>query len=104
MALGTNNQAMSLFGGITTQAGGQVSNGLARQLRREVEGVAARTEIAAVQEQAHAFLAAQAMSNVATLVNQAEAHMKVNPAGAQFYETLITGYAIGAGQRLGRAV
>lgn len=97
-----NNQAMSLFGGITTRQGEQVSNGLARQLRREVEGVAARTEIAAVQEQAHAFLAAQAMSNVSTLVVQAETHMKLNPAGAQFYEALITGYAIGAGQRIAR--
>ncbi len=101
--MGNNMQALSLFGGASTQSGGQVSGGLARQMRRDVEQVAARTEIAAVTEQAQAFLVSQAMTNVATLVTQAEAHMRVAPAGAPYYEALITGYALSAGQRISRS-
>lgn len=101
--MGNNSQALSLFGGATTQSGGQVSGGLARQMKREVEQVAARTEVAAVTEQAQAFLASQAMTNVATLVVQAEAHMRIAPAGAPYYEALITSYALGAGQRIARS-
>ena len=45
-------------------------------------------------------VASQAMTNTATLVMQAEAQMKIAPGGAQFYEAIITGYALGAGQRI----
>lgn len=93
-----------LFGGHTTQQGQKISGGLVRQTKREIEQTAAAAEIAAVREQAHAFLASQAMTNVATLVTQAEAQMKVAPAGAQFYEAIITGYALGAGQRIARGL
>ncbi|MBN9156924.1 hypothetical protein [Microbacterium sp.] len=96
------SEIVPLFGTHQTQSGQRVSGGLARRMRQEMEGVAASIEIAAVREQGQAFLAAQAMTNVATLVTQAEAHMKIAPGGAQFYEALITGYAIGAGQRIGR--
>lgn len=95
---------LPLFGGHTTQAGQKIGGGLARQVKREVEQVSARAEVAAVAEQAHAFHASIAMTNVATLVSQAEAHMKIAPAGAQFYEAIIAGYAIGAGQRLNRGL
>lgn len=101
--MGNNSQALSLFGSSSTQSGGQVSGALARQMKRELEQVAARTEIAAVTEQAQAFLVSQAMTNVATLVTQAEAQMRVAPGGAAFYEALITSYALGAGQRIARS-
>lgn len=100
----TNNDIVPLFGAHTTQNGQRIGSGLARQTKREAEQVAANTEIAAVREQGNAFLASVALTNTATLVMQAEAHMKVAPSGAQFYEALITSYAIGAGQRLGRGV
>lgn len=96
----SNNQMVPLFGGHRTQQGKVLSTGIARAAKREVEQVAARAEIAAVTEQAHAFLASQAMTNTATLVIQAEAQMKIAPGGAQFYEAIITGYALGAGQRI----
>ena len=100
----SSNQVVPLFGGHTTQQGQKITGSLVRQTKREVEQVAASTEIAAVREQGHAFLASQAMTNVATLVAQAEAQMKIAPAGAQFYEAIIAGYAIGAGQRIARGL
>lgn len=75
---------------------------LARQTHREVERQVARTEVAAVREQATAFLASQALTNTATLVSQAEAHMKIAPGGAQFYEQIISAYAMGAVSRISR--
>jgi hypothetical protein len=100
----SSNQVVPLFGGHTTQQGQKITGSLVRQTKREVEQVAASTEIAAVREQGHAFLASQALTNVATLVSQAEAQMKIAPAGAQFYEAIIAGYAIGAGQRIARGL
>lgn len=99
-----NTDITPLFGSTRTAAGQRMGGTVARATRREAEQIAGNTEIAAVTEQAHAFLTAQAMTNVATLVNQAQAHMQVAPAGAQFYEALITSYAIGAGQRLNRGL
>lgn len=78
------------------------SNALARQTRQEVEQITARVEVEATAESARAFLVSHALTNVATLVSQAEAHMKVAPAGGQFYEQLIASYAISAGQRIAR--
>lgn len=98
----SSNQLVPLFSGQRTSQGKSVSRGVSRVLQQEVDAVHARTEIAAVAEQAHAFLAAQAMTNVATLVSQAEAHMQVAPGGAQFYEQIISSYALSAGQRIGR--
>ncbi|ERH14745.1 hypothetical protein HMPREF1549_02468, partial [Actinomyces johnsonii F0510] len=53
-------------------------------------------------EQARAFLTSQVLTNIATLVTQAEAQTRIAPGGAQFYEAIITGYALGAGQRIGQ--
>lgn len=85
----------------TSSEGRRLGTGaVARQARREVEQIAARVEVEATAEQARAFLTASAMTNLATLVTQAESHMKVAPAGAQYYESLIGAYAISAGQRI----
>lgn len=96
------NQIVPLFGGVTTKQGASLGSAVSRQLKRETDLISARTEIVAITEQAHAFLTAQAMNNISVLVSQAEAQMKVNPTGAQFYESLIASYAIGAGQRISR--
>lgn len=79
-------------------------NGLARQTRREADAIQARAELAAVEEQAHAFLASVAMTNVSVLVNQAETMIRQNPSTAPFLETLVSGYAYGAGHRLNRGL
>lgn len=97
---------LPLFGGQThtTQQGQRISGVVARQTRREAEVIAANVELTAMRDNGAAFLAANAMTNVSTLVQMAEAQMKVAPGGAQFYEAIITGYAIGAGQRIARGL
>lgn len=48
------------------------SNALARQTRQEIEQITARVEVEATAESARAFLVSHALTNVATLVTQAE--------------------------------
>lgn len=88
--------ALSLFSPERTGTGVVLGAGQARQTRRQVEQVAAQAE------QARAFLTSQVLTNIATLVTQAEAQTRIAPGGAQLYEAIITGYALGAGQRIGR--
>lgn len=98
------SEIIPLFGGQKTQQGQRIGSAVARQLRREAEVVAANTELAALREQGYAFLASQALTNVATLTQMAKAHMQVSPEGAQFYESIIGTYAIGAGQRISQGL
>lgn len=99
----TNTSGGSLFSiSPGTAAERRQSSALARQTRQEVEQIKSRVEVDATAESARAFLVSHALTNVATLVSQAEAHMKVAPAGGQFYEQLIASYAISAGQRISR--
>ena len=93
---------LSLFSPQRTRMGVVLGNGQARVTRREIEQAAAQAEVAAQAEQARAFLTSQVLTNIATLVTQAEAQTRIAPGGAQFYEAIITGYALGAGQRIGQ--
>ena len=76
---------LSLFSPQRTLMGVVLGNGQARETRREIEQVTS-----------------QVLTNIATLVTQAEAQTRIAPGGAQFYEAIITGYALGAGQRIGQ--
>ena len=87
---------LSLFSPQRTRMGVVLGNGQARVTRREIEQVAAQAE------QARAFLTSQVLTNIATLVTQAEVQTRIAPGGAQVYEAIITGYALGAGQRIGQ--
>lgn len=92
-------------GGMFTNPSGETrrpSSALSRANKREIDQIVQRVEVEAAAEQGRAFLAAHALTNVATLVHQAEAHMKVAPAGAAYYEALIASYAISAGRRIGQ--
>ena len=93
---------LSLFSPQRTRMGVVLGNGQVRVTRREIEQVAAQAEVVAQAEQAQAFLTSQVLTNIATLVTQAEAQTRIAPGGAQFYEAIITGYALGAGQRIGQ--
>lgn len=75
-------------------------NGLARQTKREADLIIARADIAAVEEQAHAFLVSVAMTNVSVLVSPAETIVQQNPEAEPFLNALVTGYSVGASQRL----
>ncbi len=61
----SSNQAVPLFRGRTIQQGQKITGSLVRQTKREAEQVTASTEIAAVREEGHAFLASQALTNPA---------------------------------------
>jgi hypothetical protein len=97
-----NNEISSLFGGSTTAAGSRLSAGIARQTRKEVDLVSARTEVAVFTDQARAFLASGTMSNIGNLVGQAEQLMQIAPAGAQYYELIINAYGMGAANGIAR--
>ena len=97
-----------------------------RQVRREVEQVQARGQVAlagvamrhqlrqaelasqatlrAAEEHAQSYLAATALSNTAALVAQAKSYAKTSPEGAHLYEAIVTGYAQGAIQRSQRGL
>lgn len=92
------------FGSQTTALGVPISGGVARQTRRDIEQVAARAEVMAMTEQASAFLHSVALSNIATLVSQAEAHARVAPGGMPYFEAILAQYAVSAGQRLSRGL
>ncbi|WP_285728220.1 hypothetical protein [Psychromicrobium xiongbiense] len=99
-----------ILGGALNAAQGSGSGGLfggrssavAKQAKKETELLLARTEIAVLQDQSRAFLAASAMSNVGMLVGQAEQIVRMTPAAASLIEPILQGYAIGAAQAVAR--
>lgn len=95
------SELSTLFGSIA-QTGQKMGGGLARQTKREIDTVSARTEIAHHTDQARAFLTSAALNNVGTLVSQAEQMMQIAPSGAQFYEAILTAYAVGASTSIAR--
>lgn len=121
-------QEVSLFGGTGSGAlsptNSTFSSTTARQVRRDVEQVNARGQVAladvamrqqvqqaelagqvalrAAEEHAHSYLTATALSNTAALVSQASSYVKTNPEGAGMYEAIVTSYVQGAVQRLNR--
>lgn len=100
----TNNQMLPLFGSGSHQPSQKFGGALSRVAKREAELAAARAEVAAVREQAEAFVAMTAMTNVATLTSHASSLMTVAPEAKEYYELLIAGYALGAGQRVARGL
>lgn len=114
---------ISLFGEQRSGAlGPLLSPQTTRQVRRDVEQVQARGQVAlvnvamrhqvqqaelasqaalrAAEEHAQSYLTATALSNTAALVAQAKSHARTAPEGAHLYEAILTGYAQGAVQRL----
>lgn len=89
-----------MFSGPAASGNRRPSGALARATQREMEQITARTEVEAHAAQGRAFAASVAMTGIAALVVQAEAHMKVAPAGAQFYEAILSAHAMGAAQRI----
>jgi hypothetical protein len=94
------NEIASLLGGTTTASGQRLSGGLARQTRREVETVAARTEVAHGTDQARAFLTASAANNIITLYGMAEQGLQSAPAAADDVLALLQAYSRGAAYQI----
>ncbi|SMQ71888.1 hypothetical protein [Agreia sp. VKM Ac-1783] len=90
------HEIVSLLGGTTTSSGHQLSGGIARQTKREVDTVAARTEVAHVTDQARAFLTASAANNIITLYGMAEQGLQSAPAAASDVLEVLHAYSRGA--------
>lgn len=116
---------LSLFGGgdgALSPMHQNLSPSTSRAVRRDVEQVAARGQVAlanvamrhqvrqaelaaqtalrAAEEHAQSYLTATALSNTAALVSQAKSHAKTTPEGAPFYEAIVSGYVQGTIRRL----
>ncbi len=65
------------------------SSGLARQVRRETEAIAARTEVAETLLEARSTLMSSTLNNVSALVMQAEQLSQVAPSAGPYMGLLI---------------
>jgi hypothetical protein len=97
-----SQEITTLFGGTTTGSGQRIGGGLARQTKREAETIAARTELAQLTDGARALLTSSALTNIGTLVSQAEQMMQLAPSGARYYELIINAYGVGAANSIAR--
>lgn len=91
----------ALGGNFTTKQGQTLTSGLARTTKRDLDIIHAQTELTAVRENAQAFLAATAMTNITTLVGMAEQMIKQSPAAASYIEPVLAAYSMGAARRVG---
>ena len=88
--------------GLSTYSGQPASRAVARPVKRELDWVAGRSEVAAARDSARASLTNAAMHHVGTLVMTGQTLMQVAPEGAAHYETLLNAYAIGAANAIAR--
>lgn len=88
--------------GLNTYTGQPLARAVARPVKRELDWVSGRSEVALARDTARASLTNAAMHNVGTLVMTGQALMQVAPEGAQHYETLLNAYAVGAAQAIAR--
>lgn len=91
---------VSLLGGTVTSAGYKLGGGVARQTKREVDTVAARTEVAHVTDQARAFLTGSAATNIITLYGMAEQGLQSAPAAASDVLDVLHAYSRGAAYQI----
>lgn len=88
----------SALGGASS--GRSVSWGVARQVRRDLEVVSGRGEVAQATDQARALVTAGALHNMAGLVGLARECMETAPEGGPFYEAILRAYGVGAARAI----
>jgi hypothetical protein len=91
-----SNEIVSLLSGTVTSTGHKLGGGIARHTKREVDTVAARTEVAHATDQARAFLTASAANNIITLYGMAEQGLQSAPAAASDVLDVLHAYSRGA--------
>ena len=74
------------------------SRAVARATHRRTDAVLGRAEVAHIKDQARAVLAASALNNTAALVGLAEQAHQIAPAGAPYYQAIISAYALSTAQ------
>lgn len=89
-----------LLGSTATTSGARMSNGLARQTKRETDIVTARGEVAYVTDQTRAFLTASAARNVVLLYGMAEQDLRSVPSAASDVSAILQAYSGGAAYQI----
>ncbi len=79
-----------------------LSRSVARPVRRELDWLSGRSEIAQARDSARAQLTNAAMHNVGSLVMTGQSLMQVAPEGSAHYEALLSAYAVGAAEAIAR--
>ena len=100
--LGTSKELTSLNGGLSSSALGQLSLGVQRQTRREVERVQSRAIIAKLTEDGRAFLTHTALEHVGALTALEQHLITVAPLGEPRYREIVDSYTLGASAAIRR--
>lgn len=98
----TSSAGFGFGSGVNTYSGQPLSRAVARPVRRELDWVSGRAEVAAARDTARATLTHAALHNVGTLVSTCHSLMQVAPEGAAHYEALVNAYAAGAANAIAR--
>ena len=77
---------------------GPSSRAVARATRRQTDAVLGRAEVTHARDKARAVLATGALNNTAALVGLAEQAHQIAPAGAPYYQAIISAYALSTAQ------
>lgn len=81
-------------------SGRGVSWGVARQVRRDLDVVSGRGEVAQATDQVRALLTAGALHNMSSLTSLARECMESAPEGGPYYETILRAYGVGAARAI----
>lgn len=100
--LNTSKELSSLGGGLSSSALSQLSLGLQRQTRREVERVQSRAIIAKLTEDGRAFLTHTALENIGALTALEQHLITVAPLGEARYREIVDSYTLAASAAIRR--
>lgn len=96
------SKELSPFGGSASSGLSQLSLGVQRQTRREVEGVQARAIVAKLTEDGRAFLTHTALEHVGALTALEQHLITVAPLGEARYREIVDSYTLGAAAAIRR--
>ena len=96
------SKELSPFGGGASSGLSQLSLGVQRQTRREVERVQARAIVAKLTEDGRAFLTHTALEHVGALTALEQHLITVAPLGEARYREIVDSYTLGAAAAIRR--
>lgn len=97
-----SSKELSPLGGSTSSGLSQLSLGVQRQTRREVEQVQARAIVAKLTEDGRAFLTHTALEHVGALTALEQHLITIAPLGEARYREIVDSYTLGASAAIRR--
>lgn len=94
--LNTSNELSSIGGGLSSSGQTQLSLGLQRQTRREVERVQSRAIVAKLTEDGRALITHTALEHVGALTALEQHLITVAPLGEARYREIVDSFTLGA--------